>query len=383
MVVFVMSENNNIFKKEIIKDILGCFFKTEETQLRFSEIKKRLPKINRTSEKAKKTPLRFSDTIKKRPKYFDMQINRALNEMLSFGIFNKNGVYYQLTDKYMVEVRQSQLSRLIDSYSPKDVMDFSKTVLLGLPDEVYRPDKKEIASEYFYDLHITPEDIFKDDSDFTKRVKERIIKFIDDNCKNKTKEELIEELKINAINQTTFKQSIPPYEACECIVRKLVEGRDKHRLLFIQSEYDSQLTQIIDNGFKRYMGDYREYYTQKLNIFFMHFFKTGRHSGIDRYEDFENKDDFEYTLYLFYTVDDDKLPMDIARPSSESIVRWSIEILKFLSKIVQNVNEQTNDRYVTPITIVSTSFRAVFADEEFWKTDEKIRKIIKHQQFMT
>lgn len=360
------SMKSDIFKKEIVKDILLCFEKVNNPHLRFSDIKKGLP-----------------------DKYFDTQINRALHDMVSFGIFIKieSPKSYQLTNKYMVEVRQSQLSRLIDSYSPEDVMDYSKTVLLGLPNEVYHPDKYEVPSGYFHDLNIEPKDVFSEDplsGQYRKeKMKEMVIKYIDEEYKNKSKDEVLEVLKNNIISQTnrdlSFKLSIPPYEACERIVRKIVEGRDKYRLSLIQQEYDSQLPQLIDSVFRQYMCDYQKYYSHNLNLSFMHFFKPGRHTREDRYEDFESKDDFEYTLRLFYNVDDDQLQTDIARPPSESVLRWGIEILKFLSTIVQNVNEQTNDRYITPITIVSTSFRAVFAAKEFWENDAKIRKIIKNK----
>lgn len=175
-------------------------------------------------------------------------------------------------------------------------------------------------------------------------------------------------------------RSIPPAEACERIVQKLVEGRDKYRLLLIQKEYDLQLPSLIESDFRQYMCDYQEYYTQKLNLFFIHFFKQGRHTQEDRYLDFESKEDFESTLFLFYNVDDYQLKMDIPCPPSESFLRWGIEILKFLRTIVRNVNLQTNDRYIEQITIVSTSFRAVFADKEFWENDAKIRKVIKQQK---
>lgn len=370
--------NKDLFKNETIKDIILCFENAKKSKLRFSEIKKGLPFKKVTEPKIKK------ERKIERPKHFDQTIVRALDKMVSFGIFNKTERYYQLTDKYMVEFRKMQLSRMVESYSPKDLLDYSKTVLLGLPHEVYYPNKYEVASEYFHDLYITPEDIFKDDSDFMKRIKERmketIIKSIDDDYKNKTKEELIEALKkseLSQCNQVFFKHRIPPYEACDLIVRKLVEGRDKYRLLLIQNEYDTQLLHIIDNDFKQHLYDYQRYYTQKLNIYFMHFFKFGRHSLEDRYKDFDSREDFEDTLFLFFNVDDNQLQTDIVRPPSESVLRWGIEILKFLSTIVQNVNEQTNDRYITPITIVSTSFRAVFADKEFWENDEKIKKIIK------
>lgn len=362
---------SDIFKKEKVKDILRCFEKVNNPRLRFSDIKKGLPN----------------------KKYFDKQIVRTLNDMISFGILNKikyskRRADYHLTNKYMVEVRQSQLSRLIDSYSPEDVMDYSKTVLLGLPHEVYHPHKNEVPSGYFQDLNIEPQDLFSDDSLFVQKLKEQmkemVIKSIDEDYKNKTKDEVLEALKKNILSQTnrdlSFKRSIPPYEACERIVRKLVEGRDKYRLLLIQQEYDSQLPHLIDSGFRQYMFDHQEYYTQKLNLSFMHFFKLGRHTQKDRYKDFESKEDFDDTLLLFFNVDDDQLQKEIVRPLSESVLRWGIEILKFLSTIVQNVNEQTNDRYITPITIVSTSFRAVIATNEFWENDAKIRKIIKQQK---
>lgn len=369
---------DNIFEKPIVKDILACF--EENTRIRFSEIRNN---VNRKDE----------------------LLSRELKEMVKYGILKnemcpqpkgKPHSYYLLTDKYLTKIHQSRLSWLIDSYSPEDVMDYSKTVFLGLPDEVYRPSKHEVPSESFYDLYIKPEDIFREEPLTIERrkeiLKEKIINLIED-YKNKTKAEVLEILKENMLSQInrelSLKHEIPPYEACERIVRKLVEGRNKYRLLLIQHEYDLQLHNMTEGGFKQYMCDYREYFTYKLNLFFMHFFKTGRHLKKDRYEDFENEYDFERILRLFYKMDDfesrlshfwnmvEKPQMDMAFPPFKSFSKWGIEILKFLSTIVQNVNEQTNDRYVEPITIASTSFTATFAAKEFWEMDDKIRKIIK------
>lgn len=369
------SINSNIFKKEIVKDIVLCFEKGKKSQLRFSDIKKGL----------KGLPDK---------KYFDTQIVRALSKMVSLGVFekkeeSKRWVSYKLTGKYMIEIRQSQLSQLIDSYPPEEVMDFSKTVLLGLPNEVYRLPIYEGQSRYFHDLYIEPEDVFSNDSrigpGLKKRMKEIANEYIGDNYKNKTKDELlelVEEFMLSNMIQNLSFIPISPEEACERIVQKLTKGRDKYRLLSIQHEYNSQLPHVIDSGFRQYLHDHQEYFTQNLNLLFEHFFKTGANSREFIYKDFENKDDFEYTLHLFCRAKNTNFQTDIVPPTPESVFRVGIEILKFLSTIVRKVNKQTNYTLISPITIVSTSFRAVFADKEFWENEKKIRNILNQQKYV-
>jgi len=354
---------DNIFEKPIVKNILACFEKN--TRIRFCEIRSNI-------------------------NYRDELLSRELKEMVGYGILKKEicpqprgkpHVYYLLTDKYLTKIHQTRLSWLIESYSPEDVLDYPGTAIFGLPYEVYYPNKYEIASEHFYDLYIQPQDIFRDDSLFVENVKKRskeiVIKSINEKYKNKTKDELIEELKKNALSQLdqelSLKHSIPPYEACKRIVNKLVEGRGKYRLLLIQREYESQLDVKMDSDFKQYLQDYQEYYTQKLNLLFdVDFVKATISTSEVKYElDFENK------LYFFHNANDNKLPMDIAHPPSESISKWTLEILNFLENIRQNIIQQTKGRINVPITIVSSSFTATFAAKEFWETDDKIRKIIK------